>query len=63
MVRNFLVVHVSDGKGKLLAMAEKMHHVTDVFGATNKKLLVDAQLWVLLECCLVLLGSFSLHKL
>lgn len=46
MVRNFLVVHVLDGKGKLLAMAERMHHVTDVFGATNKKLLVDVQLLV-----------------
>ena len=58
MVRNFLVVHVLDGKGKLLAMAERMHHVTDVFGATNKKLLVDVQLWVLLGCCLVLLDLF-----
>ena len=54
MVRNFLVAHVSDGKDKLLAMAERMHHVTDVFGATNKKLQVAAQLLVSLGCYLVL---------
>ena len=54
MVRNFWVVLVSDGKGKLLVMVVKMHHATDVFGATNKKLQVAVQLLVSLGCYLVL---------
>ena len=62
MVRSFWVVLVSDGKDKLLVMVVKMHRVTDVFGATNKKLQVAVQLLVLLGCYLVLSDLYLLLK-